>query len=116
MKHIIALSLILCAAALNTENATAQSQSLEDRVTALEKELQQLRSETANKNRAMPAGKSGWRRLQTGMSQDQVENLLGPPSKISKQTFWTSLYYGYPFGGEVKLNANSGLVEGWTEP
>ncbi|MGI9346613.1 MAG: hypothetical protein ACR2PV_01325 [Gammaproteobacteria bacterium] len=51
--------------------------------------------------------KSSWDKLKKGMSEQQVISILGPPTKIDKETYFDTrkLYYQ----GEVK---NSGYVSG----
>lgn len=56
-----------------------------------------------------------WRQLNRQMSKAQVEQLLGPPTKINEAGVITFWYYGYPLGGWVDFNS-SGSVSGWKEP
>ena len=118
---------LLVAAALLTlgfGEATAQTNS-ESRVAKLEETVRllelrvavledQLR-DVATPTRIAPE-KVNWRKLRSGMSEGDVEQLLGSPSKVNANQVFFIWYYGYPSGGHVEFNANSRKVEGWTEP
>ena len=85
-------------------------QVLERRVAALEDKL----------NEQAPArvssAKVNWRKLQKGMSESDVEQLLGSPSKVDVLGPVTLWYYGYPLGGQVKFEGRTRAVTGWSEP
>ncbi|MFN7444380.1 MAG: hypothetical protein ACK5RC_04290, partial [Curvibacter sp.] len=50
---------------------------LERRVVALEEQLVQR-----NKSAGVPTDKSNWRKLERGISQAEVERILGSPTKV----------------------------------
>ena len=56
-----------------------------------------------------------WRWLNRQMSKEDVQVLLGPPTKIADSGTRVVWYYGYPFGGEVVFN-NEGAIDSWREP
>jgi len=56
--------------------------------------------------------KSQWRKLQRGMSKDDVRKLLGEPGKISSAKFYEFWYYA---GGNVTFD-NKGRLDYWDEP
>lgn len=56
-----------------------------------------------------------WRQLDRAMSKDQVQQLLGQPTKINNLGSLVYWYYGYPSGGHVIFDSSSKLY-GWTEP
>ena len=55
-----------------------------------------------------------WRKLEMGMSQSQVQSILGKPTKVIKgvKTLW---YYPNIYGGFVSFD-KSGNIVGWNEP
>ena len=58
--------------------------------------------------------KMNWRKLEMGMSQSQVQSILGKPTKVIKgvKTLW---YYPNIYGGFVSFD-KSGNIAGWNEP
>jgi len=63
---------------------------------------------------AVPPGLSSWRRLNKGLSREQVRSILGEPLRISGG------YFEYWYYGESSYRArvtfNNNLVYGWDEP
>ncbi len=84
---------------------------LERRVATLEEQLRQ-RSSTSG----VPPDKANWRRLERGLSQPEVEKLLGSPTKVDAFGSFTVWHYGYPSGGRVQFDGRSQTVSGWQEP
>jgi hypothetical protein len=58
--------------------------------------------------------KMNWRKLEMGMSQSQVQSILGKPTKVIKgvKTLW---YYPNIYGGFVSFD-QGGKIVGWNEP
>ncbi len=56
--------------------------------------------------------KSQWRKLQRGMSKDDVKKLLGEPGKVSVSKYYEFWYYA---GGSVTFDSKSRL-DSWNEP
>jgi outer membrane protein assembly factor BamE (lipoprotein component of BamABCDE complex) len=83
---------------------------LEQRLAALEKQLRT----TATPPAAAPAN-AIWRKLRNGMSESEVEQLLGSPSKVDNFGTFFVWYYDFPSGGHVKFG-RSRTVDGWSEP
>lgn len=113
--------LVLC---LPNERAMAQSGAesriekleesvriLDRRVAALEEQLRQRSS-----NPGTPPDKANWRRLERGLSQAEVEKLLGSPTKVEAFGSITVWHYGYPAGGQIQFDGRSQTVRGWQEP
>lgn len=84
---------------------------LERRVAALEDQLRQR-----NEVRSIPPDKVNWRKLQKGLSEADVERLLGSPTKVDAFPTFTIWNYGDSDGGEVQFDAKSRTVSGWHEP
>jgi outer membrane protein assembly factor BamE (lipoprotein component of BamABCDE complex) len=57
-----------------------------------------------------------WRQLRMGMTEGDVEQLLGVPGKVDANQYSTTWYYGYPVGGTVRFGGSSRTVESWREP
>ena len=62
--------------------------------------------------------KANWRKLKTGMTMNQVRQVLGEPGKVSTRTIvdivYTRWYYPDALGGDVAFK--DGRVTGWGEP
>jgi outer membrane protein assembly factor BamE (lipoprotein component of BamABCDE complex) len=64
---------------------------------------------------AVPASKddkSQWRKLQRGMSKDDVKKLLGEPGKVSVSKYYEFWYYA---GGSATFDSK-GRLDSWNEP
>ena len=111
------LSLFLAA------NAPAQDS---ERITALEKEVQELKvrlsrleaSPDASEKKPAPAAPSedvaslsNWKKLKTDMTTSQVRAILGEPIRIDGAAI---VSWHYKNGGQVRFI--TGRVERWTEP
>ena len=111
------LSLFLAA------NAPAQDS---ERITALEKEVQELKmrlskleaSPDASEKKPPPAAPSedvaslsNWKKLKTDMTTSQVRAILGEPIRIDGAAI---VSWHYKNGGQVRFI--TGRVERWTEP
>jgi hypothetical protein len=59
--------------------------------------------------------KQNWRKLRTGMSKNEVTDLLGEPDRIDKFTSFEVWQYGYPGGGNVHFSSKE-KIESWSEP
>lgn len=56
-----------------------------------------------------------WRKLDRQMSKEEVQKLLGPPTKIVSANVLTFWHYGYPLGGQVVFD-RGGAIHSWREP
>jgi hypothetical protein len=56
--------------------------------------------------------KGQWRKLQRGMSKDDVKKLLGEPGKISVSKYYEFWYYA---GGSATFDSK-GRLDSWNEP
>lgn len=93
-------------------------QKLEETIQVLERQVDSLEAQLRERNVTVQAdpAKVNWRKLQNGMSESDVKQLLGSPSKIDANEVIITWFYGYPLGGRVEFDGNSHTVEGWTEP
>jgi hypothetical protein len=90
-------------------------QRLEESVLRLENRLAELEAQQRGRTVvAPPADKLGWRQLKQGMSEGEVEKLLGSPTNVSatsRSKTWRYLDRGF---GEVDFL--DGVLRGWREP
>ncbi|MFP8487632.1 hypothetical protein ACKGJO_00895 [Gracilimonas sp. Q87] len=82
---------------------------LEKRVTKIEESLSNKDAVQNNENRTQ--NRENWRQLREGMSQDKVEELLGPPQHIEGGSI---SIWRYTNGGSVTFM--DGKVNSWSEP
>jgi hypothetical protein len=123
------LQIAVCIIILFTPNFALSGPASEVRIAELEHTVQNLqqrvealeaRSEQPDEGARATSDKPGnshdiknWRQLRQGMSERDVERLLGSPAKVIVSQFTTYWYYNYPRGGEVKFNF--GKIVGWQE-
>lgn len=122
MKKIIPIGLLLAFTSISSFASDVQ------RLSALEKEIQEiklrlLKLESSNQvpadSKSTTATATGegwkhqksWRTLSTGMSPNEVRNLLGDPQQVrgGNVTFWT-----YPNKGDVTFMGDT--LHQWREP
>jgi outer membrane protein assembly factor BamE (lipoprotein component of BamABCDE complex) len=65
-----------------------------------------------NSGQAPTVDRSQWRKLQRGMSKDDVRKLIGEPGKVSVAKYYEFWYYA---GGNVTFDAK-GRLDAWNEP
>jgi outer membrane protein assembly factor BamE (lipoprotein component of BamABCDE complex) len=120
-RYIWAPLLVLLTA---TGQASAQS-TVEARVQKLEETIRVLEQRIANLEGQRREGstrpsvtndKVKWRKLQKGMSEGDVEELLGSPEKVDAFGSFTIWHYGRTNGGQVEFGGESRTVRAWHEP
>jgi hypothetical protein len=82
---------------------------LERRVTSLEAQL----SERPSASQVAPA-KANWRKLKSGMTESEVEQLLGSPQNVRANE--ASVTWFYPSLGNVRFDGKSHTLVAWSEP
>ena len=104
--------------------AVASAQSLDDRVRALERRVEQLEKQVAQPTSPASARKpvssqpdgwrqiDNWRSLRRGMTESDVRSILGEPQKVVASGSLTLWYY--PGGGSADFD--DGRLRGWNEP
>jgi hypothetical protein len=95
----------------------AKVERLEHTIRVLERRLEALEEQLRQRN-ALPAAvtdKAGWRKLQRGMSESDVEKLLGSPTRVDAMGVYTFWHYG-PRGGRVTFEGSSRTLYAWSEP
>jgi outer membrane protein assembly factor BamE (lipoprotein component of BamABCDE complex) len=123
-RSIFKLS-VVCTVALTTACSSYASDS--DRITQLEKEVQELKlrltkieapqNASSNQQKSIVFTDSwkslaNWRSLKKGMSFDDVRAVLGEPEKVGASGPITN--WQYPSRSEVNFYRDK--VDGWTEP
>jgi hypothetical protein len=87
------------------------SQVLERRVATLEDQLREQ-----NAPARVAPDKVNWRKLRKGMSEDEVEQLLGSPSRVDVFGVIAIWHYGDASRGQVRFDADKHTVDAWSEP
>jgi TolA-binding protein len=103
---------------LAQSSVDARMQKLEETIRALERRVAELETELREqkKHAPVPNDKVSWRKLQKGMSEGDVEKLLGSPEKIDVFGSFTLWHYNYPGGGQVQFDGRNRTVSSWHEP
>ena len=97
----------------------ARVQQLEDTIRLLEARVASLEAQMLDRGatRSVKPDKANWRKLRRGMTEAEVEQLLGSPSRVEASPASTRWYYGdSPLSGIVSFNARSGELQMWDEP
>jgi hypothetical protein len=97
-------------------NVEPRVQKLEETVRVLERRVADLEAQLRERSTPAPVAsdKVNWRKLQKGLSEADVERLLGSPSKVDAYGSFTVWHYGS--GGEVQFDGRNRSVTGWHEP
>ena len=128
MKLLLAsILLVFCLqdSALAQQN---QIQALQDTVEILQRKVSQLENRVAELEKRLLANNrpksestiksdlwkevSNWRKLERGMSKDEVREILGEPENVLTLSIIST--WSYPNGGSVSFM--QGKVDGWMEP
>ncbi len=121
-RRLLLAPLLLVLATIG--EASAQSsvdprvEKLEEAVRILERRVATLEEQLRQRSAAPPiaSDRVNWRKLQMGMSEGDVEKLLGSPAKVDAFGPFTIWHYGSPPRGEVRFDGKSRTVTGWHEP
>ncbi len=113
--------LVLCLAngrAMAQSGAESRIEKLEEAVRILDRRVATLEEQLRQRSSTpgTPSDKANWRRLERGLSEAEVERLLGSPTKVDAFGSFTIWHYGYPAGGQVQFDGRSQTVRGWQEP
>ncbi|WP_212625049.1 hypothetical protein [Pseudomonas sp. PP3] len=119
-RYLFALSVVLFAAtgqALAQSSAESRVDKLEETVRILERRVATIEDQLRQRNTAtsISPDKVNWRKLHKGLSDTEVERLLGSPTRVDAYGSFTIWYYGDSDGGQVHFDAKSRTVE-WREP
>ncbi len=124
-RHVLFASLLAAPVVVFSEPAIeARLSELEQTVQQLQQRISTLETKPGQSSPeasvVLRPGNSNeirnWRQLRKGMSEQDVERLLGSAGKVdvSEYTIWW--YYNYPGGGSVMFDAQSRKVKVWQKP
>jgi hypothetical protein len=120
MKHYLLASLIyfgIASGQVFAQSAVdSQIQKLEESVKALERRVASLEAQLGGRPSASQVApdKVNWRKLKSGMTENDVEQLLGSPERVVASAGF--VLWSYPSFGGVKFDGRSHTVTGWSEP
>ncbi|PTQ70492.1 hypothetical protein [Pseudomonas sp. GV071] len=120
-RYLFALTVLLFASgelAFAQSSAESRVNKLEEAVRTLERRVATLEDQLRQRNAApsIPPDKVNWRRLEKGLTEDDVERLLGSPTKVDAFGSYTIWGYGDEDGANVEFDGESRTVSGWHEP
>lgn len=89
---------------------------LEQTVKALESRVASLEAQLAERQPASQVAPANakWRKLKSGMTENDVEQLLGSPEKVDSNPVF--VLWWYPSYGHVQFDGRSHTVREWSEP
>lgn len=99
------------------QNIEIKVEKLEQTIIALERRVEALEGQLRQRSAPPPIAldKLNWRKLQRGMTEGEVEKLLGSPARVDAMTAFTLWHYG-DRRGQVTFEARSRTVHAWSEP
>ncbi|EPA95239.1 hypothetical protein [Pseudomonas sp. G5(2012)] len=119
-RYLFVLSfffLASCGQVVAQSTAESRVDKLEETVRSLERRVATLEDQLHQRNAAasIPPDKVNWRRLKKGLSEADVERLLGSPTKVEGGLI-TTWHYGEGDGRGASVEFYDGAVSGWSEP
>ncbi len=116
----VPLLLLLAATGEVSAQSTVESrvQKLEETIRVLERRVADLEEQLRERSAPAPVAsdKVKWRKLKKGMTEGDVEKLLGSPLKVDAYGPFTIWHYSDRSGGEVEFDGRSNTVKVWHEP
>jgi hypothetical protein len=116
LLFLILLGLAIPATVLAQPADESGAQQLEARMKELERRVAALEAQQRERKASapVPTDKINWRQLKKGMTESEVEKLLGSPTRV--QAFGSFTLWQYGGRGEVQFDGESRTVTGWHEP
>jgi hypothetical protein len=115
-EYLIALSLLAASQVFAQSGADPRIERLEQSIKALEGRVSSLEAQLAERppaaSQAVPAN-AKWRKLKNGMTESEVEQLLGSPERVASMSI--GVLWDYPSAGSVSFG-KSHTVIAWSEP
>lgn len=112
----VALTVLALSDAVAETSDDSRLARLEEAVRVLEQRVAVLENQLRAVPTAVAPARANWRKLRNGMSESEVEQLLGSPAKVNNYGPFITWQYGHGAGGEVKFDGGSRTVTGWREP
>ena len=114
----LAFLLVAPVQAFAQESLESKVQTLEETVQVLERRIASLEVLLREQSSptSVPPGKESWRKLRHGMSEAEVEALVGSPSKIVANEDYFIWWYRETAIGRVEFDTRSRKVKEWSEP
>lgn len=102
--------------ALAQDSIDSKVRALEEAVQLLERRVATLEAQvhTEDAPSKVSPGKTNWRKLRNGISEAEVEALLGSPLKVNANEGY--FVWWYDNLGFVRFDTKSRKVEAWSEP
>jgi hypothetical protein len=93
-------------------------QRLEETVRTLEHRVAVLEAQVGARSApvSVAPNKVNWRKLKSGMTEGQVEQLLGAPSRVDENPMVITWSYVDQSSGTVRFDARLRKVMSWSEP
>jgi hypothetical protein len=119
-RYLFVLSFFLvasCGQVIAQSTAESRVDKLEETVRSLERRVATLEDQLLQRNAApsISPDKVNWRRLKKGLTEADVETLLGSPTKVEAGPI-TTWHYGDGNGHGGSVDFYDGAVNGWSEP
>jgi hypothetical protein len=116
MRYLIALGLLAAGPVFAQSAADARIERLEQSIGTLERRVASLEAQLGERPSAsqVAPGKANWRKLKSGMTESDVEQLLGSPENVDANPVF--VIWHYPSFGQVDFDGRSHTVKGWSEP
>lgn len=120
IRYLLAPFLLVATTGGVCAQSTVESrvEKLEETTRILDRRIAVLEGQLRERSAPAPLAseKVKWRKLQMGMSEGDVENLLGSPSRVDAFGSFTVWHYGDLSGGKVQFDGRGRTVSGWNEP
>lgn len=116
---VLLLILLVPGRAYGQATVDSRVQRLEETVQLLERRIASLEAQLRGHNAPTQSApdKVTWRHLKRGMSESEVEQILGSPTKVAESSLAITWQYRYPSAlGHIQFDADSRRVESWSEP
>lgn len=119
LAFVVFFSLLVCTGGTAAQStAESRVERLEESIRLLERRIASLEEQVRQRNvtATLAPEKAAWRRLERGMSQADVEKILGSPARVNASVAFTIWTYGESTLAHVTFDSGKGTVVAWREP
>lgn len=115
---VAAILVTVCGPAFAQSSDDSRIQRLEETVRTLERRVAAVEAQLSEPSAPVSVvpDKVNWRKLKSGMTEGQVEQLLGSPWKVDENKVYVTWGYDEHSLAYVRFDARSRKVIGWREP